>query len=385
MYVDHAATTPVRAEVLAAMLPYFSEEWGNPSSLYGPGRRAAQAVVRARDTLADIFGCTREEIVLTGSGSEGSNLAIKGVALAAAASGRRQLITSRVEHRAVLDTCRWLATNAGFELTEIEVDEFGSVDLDQLERSITEQTALVSIMYANNEVGTIQPIEDVVRIAHARGVPVHTDAVQVAGHLSLDVDTLGVDLLSIAAHKFYGPKGVGALYVRRGTRLLPQTQGGGQERGRRSGTENVAGVVGMAEALALAYGERTVSEPKLQAMSRRVLAELPERVAGCRATGHPTRRLPGHASFVSDGVEIAPVLLGLDRRDIWASSGSACTSRSSEPSHVLIAMGIAREWVFGALRLTFGMDNSPADVDALLAAIPNLVVGARPKAFASSV
>ncbi len=385
MYVDHAATTPVRAEVLAAMLPYFSEEWGNPSSLYGPGRRAAQAVVRARDTLADIFGCTREEIVLTGSGSEGSNLAIKGVALAAAASGRRQLITSRVEHRAVLDTCRWLATNAGFELTEIEVDEFGSVDLDQLERSITEQTALVSIMYANNEVGTIQPIEDVVRIAHARGVPVHTDAVQVAGHLSLDVDTLGVDLLSIAAHKFYGPKGVGALYVRRGTRLLPQTQGGGQERGRRSGTENVAGVVGMAEALALAYGERTVSEPKLQAMSRRVLAELPERVAGCRATGHPTRRLPGHASFVFDGVEIAPVLLGLDRRDIWASSGSACTSRSSEPSHVLIAMGIAREWVFGALRLTFGMDNSPADVDALLAAIPNLVVGARPKAFASSV
>jgi cysteine desulfurase len=384
MYVDHAATTPVRAEVLAAMLPYFSEEWGNPSSLYGPGRRAAQALFRARETLSEIFGCTREEIVFTGSGSEGANLAIKGVALAAAASGKRHLITTRVEHHAVLDTCRWLAANAGFHLTEIEVDEFGALDLEHLERAITDQTALVSVMYANNEVGTLQPIEDVVRIAHARGVPVHTDAVQAAGHLPLDVDALGVDLMSIAAHKFYGPKGVGALYVRRGTRLVPQTQGGGQERGRRSGTENVAGVVGMAAALALAQGERAIRGPKLQAMSRRVLADLPDRLAGCRVTGHPTNRLPGHASFAFDGVEIAPVLLGLDRRDIWASSGSACTSRSSEPSHVLVAMGVPRESVFGALRLTFGLDNSPTDVDALLEAIPELVVSARPNALTSS-
>jgi cysteine desulfurase len=384
MYVDHAATTPVRAEVLAAMLPYFSEEWGNPSSLYGPGRRAAQAVLRARETLADIFGCAREEIVFTGSGSEGANLAIKGVALAAAAQGKRHLITSRVEHHAVLDTCRWLATNTGCQLTEIEVDEFGSIDLEHLERAITDQTALVSVMYANNEVGTVQPIAEVVRIAHARGVPVHTDAVQAAGHLALDVDMLGVDLLSIAAHKFYGPKGVGALYVRRGTRLLPQTQGGGQERGRRSGTENVAGAVGMAEALALAQDERAALGPNLQAMSSRLLAELPERIARCRATGHPSKRLPGHASFVFEGVEIAPILLGLDRRDIWASSGSACTSRSSEPSHVLIAMGTPREWVFGALRLTFGIDNSPTDVDALLAAIPELIAAARPRGATSS-
>jgi cysteine desulfurase len=388
MYVDHAATTPVRPEVLAAMLPYFAQEWGNPSSVYGPGRRAAQAVVRARETIAEIFGCSREEVVFTGSGSEGANLAIKGVASVAATSGKRHLITSRIEHHAVLDTCRWLATYAGFQLTELDVDRFGQIDLAQLERSITEQTALVSIMYANNEVGTLQPIQDVVRIAHARGVPVHTDAVQAAGHLSLDVDSLGVDLMSIAAHKFYGPKGVGALYIRRGIRLLPQTQGGGQERNRRSGTENVAGIVGMAEALGLAQDERDTTGPELQNKASRLLTELPRRVPGCQVTGHATRRLPGHASFVFEGIEIAPVLLGLDRRDIWASSGSACTSASSEPSHVLVAMGLAREWVFGALRLTFGVDfsNSPetsTDVDTLLEVIPSLVVGARSTTMAA--
>jgi cysteine desulfurase len=384
MYVDHAATTPVRPEVLAAMLPYFSQEWGNPSSLYGPGRRAARALEQARATVADIFGCTTQEVVFTGSGSEGSNLAIKGVAMAAAKpAGKRHLITSRVEHHAVVDTCRWLATHAGFDLTELEVNEFGEVDLDQLERSITEHTALVSVMYANNEVGTIQPLQDVVRIAHARGVPVHTDAVQAAGHLPIDVEMLGVDLLSIAAHKFYGPKGVGALYIRRGTRMLPQTQGGGQERGRRSGTENVAGVVGLAEALTLAQDDRSSSSPRLDALSRRVLAELPRRVLDCRVTGHPTHRLAGHASFIFKDIEIAPVLLGLDKHDMWASSGSACTSASSEPSHVLVSMGVAREWVFGALRLTFGLDNSPADVDALLEAIPPLVVAARPRVMAA--
>ena len=380
MYVDHAATTPVRQQVLAAMLPYFAEHWGNPSSLYAPGRRSAQAVARAREIVADVFDCAREEIVFTGSGSEGANLAIKGVAEAAALGGKRHLITSRVEHHAVLDACRWLARFGGFELTEIEVDQHGWIDLDQLERSITDQTALVSVMYANNEVGTIQPIRDVVRIAHARGVPVHTDAVQAAGHLSLDVEDLGVDLMSIAAHKFYGPKGVGALYVRRGTRLLPQVQGGGQERGRRSGTENVPGVVGLAEALALAQDERLSVGPRLRALSERLIAELPQRVPGCRVTGHPSDRLPGHASFVFEDVEIAPVLLGLDQRDIWASSGSACTSGSSEPSHVLLAMGLSREWVYGALRLTFGLENTAEDVDALLEAVPPLVMAARTKA-----
>jgi cysteine desulfurase len=232
-------------------------------------------------------------------------------------------------------------------------------------------------MYANNEVGTIEPVREVVEIAHGRGVPVHTDAVQAAGHLSLDVEALGVDLLSIAAHKLYGPKGVGALYVRRGTPLMPQTQGGGQERGRRSGTENVAGIVGMAEALALAQDERALSTPLLRGLSRRFLSELPQRVSGCRVTGDPNQRLPGHTSFAFEDVEIAPVLLGLDRQDIWASSGSACTSASSEPSHVLVAMGLGREWLFGALRVTFGASNAPGDVDALLEAIPPLVAAVR--------
>jgi cysteine desulfurase len=377
MYVDHAATTPVRAEVLAAMLPYFGEEWGNPSSLYGPGRRAAQAVNRARATLADVLDCAREEIVFTGSGSEGANLAIKGVAEAAALEGKRHVVTSAVEHHAVRDTCQWLAKFHGFHLTEVGVDADGALDLDQLERSVTPQTALVSVMYANNEVGTLQPLRDVVRIAHARGVPVHTDAVQAAGHLSLDVEALGVDLLSIAAHKFYGPKGVGALYVRSGTRLLPQTQGGGQERGRRSGTENVAGVVGMAEALTLAQDERPSRGPRLRALSDRLLDELPRRISGCRVTGHPSNRLAGHASFALQDVEIAPVLLALDRDGICASSGSACTSASSEPSHVLVAMGLGRDWLFGALRLTFGAGNSASDAEVLLDAIPPLVAAVR--------
>jgi len=376
MYVDHAATTPLRAEVLEAMLPYLREEWGNPSSLHAPGRRAAQAVRRARQTVADHLNCAPEEIVFTASGSEGANLAIKGAAMAARA--RRQIVTSRIEHHGTLDTCRWLASQLGFEVTEIDVDQYGTLDLEQLERAVTPNTAIVSVGYANNEVGTIQPIAEIARIAHAQGALVHVDAVQAAGALDIDVEALGVDFLSLAAHKFYGPKGVGALYARRGGRLVPQTQGGGQERGRRSGTENVPGIVGLAEALDLAQSERRTTNERLWALTSRLLADLPSRVPGCQVTGHLTQRLPSHASFTFDDVEIASVLLGLDKRDIWASSGSACTSRSSEPSHVLVAMGIPRTALFGALRVTFGHDNAPADVDVLLEVIPTLVAAARP-------
>jgi cysteine desulfurase len=379
MYVDHAATTPLRAEVLAAMLPYLRDEWGNPSSLHGPGRRAARALQDSRQTMAEILNCAPEELVFTASGSEGANTAIKGAAMAAPPA-RRHIVTSKIEHHAVLDTCRWVARHLGFELTEIDVDRHGSVDLDQLQSAVTGGTALVSIGYANNEVGTIQPLQQIVQIAHAQGALVHTDAVQAAGALDLDVDSLGTDLLSIAAHKFYGPKGVGALYIRSGTRILPQTQGGGQERGRRSGTENVAGVVGMAHALDLAQTARRATNARLWEMANRLLTELPVEVPGTHITGHPTKRLPSHASFAFEDVEIASILLGLDKREIYASSGSACTSRSSEPSHVLVAMGVPRRALFGALRLTLGHDNAPHDVDVLLETIPLLVASARPVA-----
>jgi cysteine desulfurase len=376
MYVDHAATTPVRPEVLDAMLPYLREQWGNPSSLYGPGRQARQAVDQARRAIGETLGCASDEIVFTGSGSEGANLAIKGVAFAVPAH-RRQIITSRVEHHAVLESCEELARLHAFEITYLDVDEHGVVSLEQLERAISDRTALVSVMYANNEVGTIQPIQEVARIAHAHGVPVHTDAVQAAGALSLDVETLGVDLLSIAGHKLYAPKGVGALYARRGTRLLPQIRGGGQERGRRSGTENVASIVGLATALTLAQAERHQTGQRLWHLASRLLREIAAIVPDCRITGHPRERLPNHASFAFGRAEIAPVLVGLDRQEIWASSGSACTSSSSEPSHVLVAMGVPRSHLFGALRLTLGYENSPADVDRLLDVIPSLVAGAR--------
>jgi cysteine desulfurase len=371
MYVDHAATTPLRPEVLEAMLPYLRQEFGNPSSLHAPGRRAAQAVRQARLDLAELLGCAPEELVFTASGSEGANLAIRG---AAHAAGRGRVVTSRIDHPAALETCRRLP---GLSCVEVDVDANGTIDLEQLERAVDDDTVLVSIGYANNEVGTIQPLQDVVRIAHARGALIHTDAVQAAGLLPLDVDALGVDFVSIAAHKFYGPKGVGVLFARAGTRLSPQILGGGQERGRRSGTENVAGVVGMAVALSLAYSQLPETRAQLRALAGRLLEELTERVAGCRVTGHPTQRLPGHASFAFNDIEIASVLIGLDKQDIYASSGSACTSRSTEPSHVLVAMGVPREALFGALRLSFGLGNTSADVNVLLDAIPPLVAAAR--------
>lgn len=376
VYVDHAATTPVRREVLEAMLPYFSEQWGNPSSLHALGRRARRATEAARAQVAEVLGCGPDEVVFTGSGSEGANLAIKGAAFVARGE-RRRIVTSQVEHQAVLETCRWLERHFGFVVEYVGVDADGVVDLGALERAVDARTALVSIMYANNEVGTVEPIQEAARIAHAHGALFHTDAVQAAGALPLNVAELGVDLLSLAGHKIYGPKGSGALYVRRGTRLLPQMQGGGQERGRRSGTENVPYVVGLAQALGLAQAEREASAREFGQMSGKVLEQLPALVPGCRVTGHPTRRLPGHASVAFEGVEIESVLLGLDRLDIWASSGSACTSASSEPSHVLQALGLPRAYLYGALRMTFGRANAPSDADLLLKALPPLVAAAR--------
>ncbi len=363
IYLDHAATTPLREEVLTAMLPYLSEHFGNASSLHADGRRARQGLDEAREGIAAILGAKPREIVFTGGGSEADNLAIKGAAWAASARGRH-VITSSVEHKAVLHSCSILE-RSGFEVTYLPVDRYGRVDPAEVEAAITEYTSLVSVMYANNEVGTIQPIAEIGAICRQHGVLFHTDAVQAAGFLPLDVDRLGVDLLSIAAHKIYGPKGVGALFIRQGTALLPQMQGGAQERQRRAGTENVAGIVGFARALELAQGDpgaRDAENARLAGLRDRLLRAVRD-LPGVVETGHPVERLPHSASWLVDGVEGGDLVAALDLEGLAASTGSACTSGSVEPSHVLLSMGIDREHAHGALRLTAGRGTTAPDIE----------------------
>jgi cysteine desulfurase len=371
IYLDHAATTALDPRVLEAMLPYLTSDYGNASSIYTLGRRAMQAIDRAREGIAAILNCRPTEIVFTGCGSESDNLAIKGVALAARNKGQH-IITSSIEHHAVLHTCHYLE-RFGFNVTYLPVDEHGLVDPEAVERAITAETVLVSVMYANNEIGTIEPVEEIGRICRQRKVPFHIDAVQAGGALPLDVKALNADLLSLSAHKFYGPKGVGILYVRQGVRLLPQQQGGSQERGRRAGTENVAGIVGAATALRLAYEELEQVQPRLRTMRDRLIEGILSRVPRSRLTGHPTRRLANNASFCFEGVEGESILLNLDLLNIAASTGSACTSGSVEPSHVLVALGLPPEWARGSLRLTLGKDNSEEDVDTVLSVLPGIV------------
>ncbi|HZU08157.1 MAG TPA: cysteine desulfurase NifS [Chloroflexota bacterium] len=372
IYLDHAATTPVRPEVVEAMLPYFTDRYGNPSSIYGLGREARQAIDRARDTVANILGCRSAEVIFTSCGSESDNLAIKGVAFACRDRGNH-IITSQVEHHAVLHTCEWLERYFGFEVTYLPVDRYGVVDLAALEAALTERTILVSVMLANNEVGTIQPIREIAELVRPRGIVLHTDAVQGGGALDLNVDALGVDLLSLSGHKFYAPKGVGVLYVRQGTPLLPQLQGGGQERNRRAGTENVPYIVGLATALQLATEELPSTTARLRALRDRLIRGVLERVPGAHLTGHPTARLPNSASFVFEGVEGEALLLALDQVGICASTGSACTSGSLEASHVLKAMGLPVDLAQGSLRLTLGRDNTEDQIDRTLEVLPGIV------------
>jgi cysteine desulfurase len=363
IYLDHAATTPMRAEVLARMEPYFSEFFGNPSSIYTLGRKSLDAIDSAHETVARALSCRPTEIVFTGGGSEADNLAIKGIAYAQRRRGDH-IITTAIEHHAVLHTCQRLEQE-GYRVTYLPVDEFGRVDPAQVEAAITDQTALVTIMYANNEVGTIQPIAEIGRICRARRVPFHTDAVQAGGLLDLDVSSLQVDLLTLSAHKFYGPKGVGILYVRQGTRVQPQVLGGSQERNRRAGTENVPGVVGAAAALELARDERERENERLLALRDQLITgmlALPD----AQLTGHPTQRLPNSASFTLAGVEGESLLLNLDLVGIAASSGSACTSGDIEPSHVLSAMGVSASQARGALRLTLGRSVNADDIGVAL-------------------
>jgi cysteine desulfurase len=370
IYLDHAATTALDPRVLDVMLPYLMNEYGNASSIYTLGRHAMQAIDHSREQVAEILNCRPTEIAFVGSGSESDNLAIKGMAFASQKKGQH-LITSSIEHHAVLHTCHFLE-RFGFKTTYLPVDAHGLVNPEDVERAITDQTVLVSIMMANNEVGTIEPIAAIGRICRARKVPFHVDAVQAGGALPIDVSALNVDLLSLSAHKFYGPKGTGIIYVRQGMRILPQIQGGSQERGRRAGTENVAGIVGAAEALRLAYADIDGVNAHLQSLRDRLISGVLQ-IPRSQLTGHPTQRLPNNASFCFEGVEGESILLNLDLLGIAASSGSACTSGSVEPSHVLVAMGLAPEWSHGSLRLTVGRENTEEDVDRVLAILPGVI------------
>jgi cysteine desulfurase len=369
IYMDHAATTPLDPRVFERMRPYFSELFGNPSSIYGLGRKSLAALDTAHETVARLLNCRPTEIVFTGGGSEADNLAIKGVVSSPRRRGKH-IITSAIEHHAVLRTCEQLE-HEGYRVTHLPVDGDGLVNPADVAAAITDETALVTIMYVNNEVGTIQPIAEIGSICRERRVPFHVDAVQGA-LLDLDVAALQVDLLTLSAHKFYGPKGVGVLYVRQGTRIQPQVLGGSQERNRRAGTENVPGIVGAAAALELIRSVPEEEVARLEELRDRLIEGI-LRIPDARLTGHATQRHPGSASFAFAGVEGESMLLNLDLEGLAASSGSACTTGDVEPSHVLTAMGFSASEARGHLRLTLGASSTDDDVDALLARLPGVV------------
>jgi cysteine desulfurase len=370
VYLDHAATTPLDSRVAAAMAPFGAEVYGNPSSMYRMARDARRAVDAARDTVANVLGARASEIEFTGSGSESDNAAIKGVAFAHRLKGH--IVTTSIEHHAVLHTVEFLE-KLGMAVTYLPVDSTGTVDPDDVGRALRDDTILVSVMYANNEIGTIQPISEIGRITRSRHVPLHVDAVQAAGALELAVDRLGVDLLSISGHKFYGPKGTGALFIRRGTTCWPLVHGGGQERGRRAGTENVAGIVGIGLALSVAQGSADANNERIARLRDRLVAGALGSVGGIQLTGHSNRRLANSASFCIDGVSGESLLLALDQRGIMVSTGSACTSGSLEPSHVLRAIGLPDRLSNGSLRVTLGRDNTEGDVDRFLVELGSVV------------
>lgn len=376
VYLDNAATTPVDPRVVEAMRPYWLEDWGNPSSIYSVGRRARRALDDARDRVARVLNCRANEIVFTSCGSESDNLAIRGAALAQhERRGSSHIVTSAVEHHAVLHACHWLERHAGFQVTCVDVDEYGRVDPRAVAEAVRDDTALVSVMYANNEIGTIEPIAEIARATRERNphALVHTDAVQAGGLLPLDVEALGVDLLALSGHKLYAPKGIGCLYVRRGTPLLQQISGGGQERGVRAGTENVAYIVGFAVALELACAEADDRRAHVVRLRDRLIEGVTGLIAGAHLTGHPIERMPNSASFTIADADGESLLLNLDQDGICASSGSACTSGALEISHVLRALHLPDNQARGSLRLTTGVRTTDADVDRLLAVLPSIV------------
>ncbi|WP_282570126.1 cysteine desulfurase NifS [Methanoculleus sp. 7T] len=370
-YMDHAATTPTRPEAVEAMLPYFSERFGNPSSLYALAREAKEAVEEARGQVAAAIGARPEEVYFTSGGTEADNWAVKGVAAALRGKGDH-IITSAIEHHAVLHPCRALERK-GYRVTYLPVDEFGRVDPGTVEDAVTDRTILISVMAANNEIGTIQPVAAIGKVAHDHGILFHTDAVQAIGAFPVDVDGMGADLLALSAHKFGGPKGTGALYVRKGTRLETFMDGGAQERGRRAGTENVPGIVGLGRAIELAVAEMPRNSARIAAMRDRLIRGILDAVPDTRLNGHPTERLPNNVNVAFRYVEGESILLMLDALGVSASTGSACTSASLEPSHVLTACGLPPEHAHGSLRLTLGSGNTEDDVDYVLSVLPGVI------------
>jgi len=376
VYLDHAATTPVDREVAEAMARVLRDTHGNASSIYAEGRAARALVDRARDEVAAAIGAEPGEIVFTGGGTEADNLALRGV-LKARRPQRDGLVTTAVEHHAVLDTAHDLERHEGVRLAVLGVDAHGRVAPADVAAALDDRTALVSVMHGNNEVGTLQPIAEVGAICRSSGVTFHTDAVQTVGALPFDVRTLPVDLVSVNAHKFYGPKGVGALYVRRGTALATVQTGGGQERGRRTGTENVAGIVGLGAAMRLAARRREADAARQTALRERLVAGVLAAVPSAMLTGHPTERLPNNASFCFPGLQGGSLVVALDLEGFAVSSGSACTSGDTDPSHVLLALGLAREAAQGSLRVTVGRTTTEAEVDAFVSALGGVVARLR--------
>lgn len=371
VYLDHSATTYLKPQVFEEMLPYLNLYYGNPSSIYAMARVTEKAIDQARESVAQVLNADKKEIFFTGGGSEADNWALKGVAFANRHKGNH-IITTQIEHHAILHTCRFLEKN-GFEVTYLPVDSEGFVKVDELEQAITKQTILVSVMFANNEIGTIEPIKEIGKICRARKVLFHTDAVQAVGHIPVDVKDLNIDLLSLAAHKFYGPKGVGALYIRKGIRIDNLIHGGGQESGRRAGTENIAGIVGLGKALTLAAEELAAENVRLTVLRDKLIAGL-SRIPYSRLNGPAgDQRTPGNVNVCFSFIEGESMLLLLDSKGIFASSGSACTSGSLDPSHVLLAIGLAHEIAHGSLRLTLGSATTEQDVDYVLEVLPGIV------------
>lgn len=370
VYLDYSATTPTDPRVVEAMMPYFSEIFGNASSAHSFGRKAEAAIETARETVASIFNCKPSEIVFTSGGSESDNLAIRGAAWSARQkSARKHMLTTPIEHAAVSTTMAQLAEIMGFDLTYLEVDNYGMVHPDEFESAITEKTSIASIIYANNEVGTIQPIAELGKMAKERGILFHTDAVQAAGQISLDVQALNVDILSISAHKFYGPKGVGALFVREGIELVSSQSGGSHENGRRAGTHNTPFIIGLAKALELAYEEREERRAKLDRLREMLIEGVLAKVPQAELTGHPKQRLPSHASFAMDGIDANQLIIHMDMRGVAASSASACKTGNPEPSSTLLALGYDENKARGSLRCTLSHHLTEDDISFAIAVI----------------